>query len=455
MSGYASDNGMYMPMEIPKLSEETLKSWANLSYKDIVKEISKLFIEDEIPAEKICELIDAGFETFKDPSSPIVTKTLAEDVKLLEMFHGKTLAFKDLSMCCTAQFINYFLDQSNSSATLLIATSGDTGSSALHAMSSIERVDIIVLLPKDRISQVQERQMTSVVSDNCHVIRADGTSDDTDVPLRKAFLDGELVKKHKLGTLNSVNWSRMMVQIAHHVYAYFEGKRTNPETDTVVFIPTGGLGNATAGCIAREMGLPIQMVCAVTNDALHRAVYNCDYSVTELTVSLASAMNLQVIYNFERILYLLSDMDTSLVKKIQEDYQERNKSTIPETLVNKLKEFMRVTKVTDEDIIETIKRCADENGGYVICPHTASALSAAYSLEALKDHNAVIYAAASPAKFSDALERAGVQWTGRNLAEELAAKEVRYTDWEASDDWLQKLLELLDTIHARRSAHSK
>lgn len=440
-SGYLEDGGMALPESIPKVSLETLKSWAGLSYRDIVLKIVPLFVtEEELPFAKLAELVDKALSTFDTPEiAPI--KHLANGLNVIEMFHGRTWAFKDMSMSILGQVFDYFLNKRQKHMTIVVATSGDTGSSAIEAVRELKWVDIVVVLPRNRCSQIQELQMTTVKADNVFVYRADGSSDDIDAPVKKLFADQQFVEKHNLCSVNSLNWCRIMVQTAHFFFMYLQ---LCPDCDKPleIVIPTGGAGNTTAGLIAKRMGLPAQYVCAVNdNDIVARIVTTGMCELGEVTPSLAPAMDMQFSYNFERVWHLCSDGDAALVRQMMNEVEKTGKTKVPEPLLKKVQSEIKTFVIGDEGIKRILKRCWDENQ-YMLCPHTAVAAGYHYSaLDQGRDPSfpSVCVGTASPLKFREAIWAAGLQPVDSPRVQELLASPTYTEDMETTDNW-EKIL---------------
>nr|XP_030126358.3 threonine synthase-like 2 isoform X2 [Taeniopygia guttata] len=339
-SGYAPDGGLFMPQRIPSLDRDILQRWSTLSYPELVKELCSLFVPATlVPRNALNELIDKAFSRFRHKNVVHLSR-LKDGLNILELWHGVTYAFKDLSLSCTGQFLQYFLEKKRKHVNILVGTSGDTGSSAIESVRGQKNVDIFVLLPKGFCTQIQELQMTTVIEDNVHVFAAHGNSDEIDEPIKELFADVDFAGKYNLMSLNSVNWSRIMVQIAHYFYAYFQ---CTPSLDTTqlpiveIVVPTGGGGNITAGCIAQKMGLPVRLITVVnSNDIIHRTVQHGDFSVAEsVKATLASAMDIQEPYNVERILWLLSGSDSHLIKTLMEQFNISKRLKLPEDLHRK------------------------------------------------------------------------------------------------------------------------
>ncbi|KAM9330342.1 threonine synthase-like 2 [Gastrophryne carolinensis] len=449
-SGFASDGGLYMPENIPKLERKTLESWSALSYKELVEEVCSLFVSsDVIPRNHLHGLIDKAFLRFRHQDIVPLSR-LANGLNVLEMWHGATHAFKDLAMSCVGQLLDYFLKKNNRHVNILVGTSGDTGSAAIESVRGIPNIDIIVLLPHGRCTPIQERQMTTVMEDNVHVFAVDGTSDELDVPIKKLFADPCYVKKHHLMSTNSVNWGRVMVQIAHFFYGYFRcapawSGETLPPVEIVV--PTGGAGNITAGCIAQKMGLPIRLVAAVNkNDIIHRAVQSGDFSLGSTERTLASAMDIQEPYNMERILWLLEEGDGRKIKDMMETFNDKKQFRLAPELHRELLEMMTSCSVKDEEILKTIKRCWKENG-FQLCPHSAVAVSYHYQqTDRNQDRPRCCLSPASAAKFPEVILQAGLTPQIPPEIQALMKKETRFTLLTKQDDWEQALRDKIEAI---------
>ncbi|XP_063473652.1 threonine synthase-like 2 isoform X9 [Symphalangus syndactylus] len=294
-------------------------------------------------------------------------------------------------------------------------------------------MDIIVLLPKGHCTKIQELQMTTVLKENVHVFGVEGNSDELDEPIKTVFADVAFVKKHNLMSLNSINWSRVLVQMAHHFFAYFQCTPSldmHPLPLVEVVVPTGAAGNLVAGCIAQKIGLPIRLVVAVNrNDIIHRTVQQGDFSLSEAVKStLASAMDIQVPYNMERVFWLLSGSDSQVTRALMEQFERTQSVNLPKELHSKLSEAVTSESVSDEAITQTMGRCWDENQ-YLLCPHSAVAVNYHYQQMDRQQRSTprCCLAPASAAKFPEAVLAAGL--TPETPAEIVALehKETRCT----------------------------
>ncbi|XP_054198764.1 threonine synthase-like 2 isoform X6 [Homo sapiens] len=394
-SGYAPDGGLFMPEELPQLDRETLCQWSTLSYPGLVKELCALFI-------------------------------------------GSELLPKDE----------------------LNGTSGDTGSAAIESVQGAKNMDIIVLLPKGHCTKIQELQMTTVLKQNVHVFGVEGNSDELDEPIKTVFADVAFVKKHNLMSLNSINWSRVLVQMAHHFFAYFQctpSLDTHPLPLVEVVVPTGAAGNLAAGYIAQKIGLPIRLVVAVNrNDIIHRTVQQGDFSLSEAVKStLASAMDIQVPYNMERVFWLLSGSDSQVTRALMEQFERTQSVNLPKELHSKLSEAVTSVSVSDEAITQTMGRCWDENQ-YLLCPHSAVAVNYHYQQIDRQQPSTprCCLAPASAAKFPEAVLAAGL--TPETPAEIVALehKETRCTLMRRGDNWMLMLRDTIEDLSRQWRSHA-
>ncbi|XP_072433136.1 threonine synthase-like 2 [Chiloscyllium punctatum] len=455
-SGYAPDGGLFMPEEIPSLDTAILQTWSTYSYPRLVEEICSLFISrDDLPREDLRDLISQAFVRFRHKDIVKLAK-LKNELYVLELWHGVTFAFKDLAMSCVGQLLQYFLRKRQKHVTILVGTSGDTGSSAIESIRGMENMDIIVLLPHGRCSPIQELQMTTVIEDNVHVFAVDGTSDELDEPIRNVFADPEFVKRHNIMSLNSINWARIMVQIAHYFYAYFQcspSMQNIPLPLVEVVVPTGAAGNITAGTIAQMMGLPIRLVAVVNeNDIIHRTIQNGDFSLADsIKASLAPSIDIQEPYNMERIFWLLSDKDSTLIKTLMEEFQKLGKAHVPDTLSRKLSQTFDSYTVNDDYVIVTMLRCWKENE-YLLCPHSAVAVAYHYQEMDLDTRSVprCCLATAAAAKFPEAVLKAGLTPEIPPEIRALETMDTRCTAMKRGEDWEKILYHKIEEVNMRR-----
>ncbi|XP_023816361.1 threonine synthase-like 2 isoform X1 [Oryzias latipes] len=464
-SGYAPDGGMFMPETLPVLDPDALRSWRGLSYPRVVVEVASLFIPPQlIPRDDLGVLVEEALSGFSVPEVVRVAR-LKDGLTVLELFHGETLAFKDLAMSCTVHFLSYFLKKESRRAVVVVGTSGDTGGSAIQSAKGLPGLDVVVVYPRGRVTPVQEKHMTTCLEDNVHVFAADGSSDDIDQPLRRLFADQQLVLSHGLMSLNSVNWSRILIQLAHFVYAYLELSEVEraepgaalPELEVVV--PTGGAGNIAAAFIVKQMGVPLRLVAMVNaNDIVHRTVTRGDFSMADkVTQTLATAIDIQDPYNMERVFWLLLGRDGASVKAMMEEFQRSHRHSLSEEQRRLLSDVLSTGAVSDEGILETMRRCWEENL-YLLCPHTAVAVWHHYHCPHSWGVNRCYVATASPAKFQAAVQKAGLPFSPPAALQALdglptRCQELRRSaDW--SKDWEDRLRRHIQDVYAARKSRS-
>jgi len=453
-TSYCDDGGMTMPEFIPKISPEKLLSWKNLTYTEVVKKILSLFIdESEIDLQKQNEIVEEAFKSF-DIDEVVQVKKLKDGLNVLELWHGETMAFKDLAMNVTAQLISYFLKKRNSKMTCVIITSGDTGSSALYSMQSAANVSTIVMYPHNMISEVQKLMMTTVQDPTAHVFAVEGELEEMEVFYQQMIEDSEFVEKHSIATLNSLNWCRIMVQIAHHIYGYLQTTKTVGSVVNTI-IPNGACGNLSACVLAVKMGVPLRPICVTnSNDTLHKIVSSNDWSKQQQIATLAPAMNMTFLVNFERILWMMSD--ETLLDKIMPKYYARDDSLkLPQDLHEKVSSLIHTTVATDEMIKHSIERCWSENN-YLIDPHTACALAYFYNFtegpNILEDKSEILCVSTAAAeKFPEIIPLARVPLLESHKIKRLQKLPERCEVLTKQQNWQKVIIEKIRSITSKRS----
>ncbi|XP_055350584.1 threonine synthase-like 2 isoform X2 [Paramacrobiotus metropolitanus] len=426
-----------MPTHIPSVDFTT---WMTLSYPEIVLEICKIFIDPtEIPHDKLREIILSQLQ-----SDLVATKRLSDDCSVLELFHGSTLAFKDLAMSCTARFLDYFLQKRQRHLNIIVSTSGDTGAAAIQAIRGSPHMDVFVMYPLGRVTEIQELQMTTMAAtaENVHLFGLTGTSDDGDEVMKALFADKEFAERNDLSNVNSINWSRILIQIAPYFYAYFQSG-AKPGQVVEIAVPTGAAGNLIGGCIARAMGLPVRLVaCTNDNDVIHQMIQTGVLMTGSVKQTLASAMDIQMPYNIERILHVLSNGDTALSKEFANAVDGGKALRLGDTLHTKVKETFHSHTSSNAGIKQTIKTVFEQHQ-YVVCPHTATALHyySANQSNSRKSAACVCIATASPDKFTEVLDEAGIKNTGaaKSLLNELRVSPQKVLRLENRDEWVAVL----------------
>jgi threonine synthase len=324
---------------------------------------------------------------------------------LLELFHGPTLAFKDVALQLLGLLFEKFLSTRDTHLTIIGATSGDTGSAAIDAVAGRAKVDIFMLHPQGRVSDVQRRQMTTVLAPNVYNIAVQGSFDDAQAIIKTLFNDPMFSQSYNLSAVNSINWARLMAQVVYYFYAAV--RLGAPEQPVAFSVPTGNFGDVFAGYVATKMGLPIAKLIVATNvnDILHRALTSGDYSAGSVTPTATPSMDIQVSSNFERLLFDLSGRDGAALNGMMHGFERERSMTIPADMIAGAKSLFTSARI-DGDSMTMAMRWAQEKAGQVIDPHSAIGLAAARTAGLPADVPVVTLATAHPAKFPDAVERA-------------------------------------------------
>lgn len=443
-SGYAKDGGLYMPEFFPNISNEELELWSKYSYPELVFAVARKFIdEEEISCAVLNDIIISCLKRFRIPEVVRIEK-LKGGLNIIELFHGTTLAFKDLALSVVGGLIDHYLSKRNKHIIILIGTSGDTGSAAIEGVRGRKGIDIVVLLPDGRCSVIQELQMTTVIEDNVHIYKVEGTSDDLDEPIKQCFGDQKLVSKHNLISINSINWGRIMLQVAHFFFSYYQ-LCSDVGTPVEIVVPTGAAGNITAGCIAKKMGLPITLVATVNkNDIISRTIDEGDFSLnSSVTQTLASAMDIQNPYNVERLIYLCCDGDVERTRQIMNEFDSKDKVTIPEDILHALQELIVDSMVVSDTAITTTMKTVYAENKYILCPHTATAVY--YHHQRNSDATRGFIATASPAKFPEAVAKADI-YPITDGVEHLQDLPTKFLWMRKGEDWHSILCAKIENI---------
>jgi len=407
LTGLAPDGGLYVPAELPHFSQEELASWKNLSYPELALKIVSPFIGEDIPAEALSKIVIESYAQFDHPEVAPLTK-LAENDFMLELYHGPTLAFKDFALQVLGRILDYVLIKNDQRVVILGATSGDTGSAALEGCRHSKQVDIFILHPHQRVSEVQRRQMTTVVGDNVFNLAVQGNFDDCQSIVKAAFADQSfLSKESQLVAVNSINWARIMMQIVYYFSAAL--KVGAPEQAVSFSVPTGNFGDIYAGFLAKSIGLPIKQLVVATNsnDILHRFINDNEYSTTGLSHTLSPSMDILVSSNFERYLFDLFDRDSDTLIDFMSKLGQEPQQVSDEKWQQMRKSFSSA-RVDDAVTSETIEKVFNDTGK-LVDPHTAVGIRAARDCNADPATPMITLSTAHPAKFSDAINKVGLE----------------------------------------------
>lgn len=405
LTGLAGDGGLYLPETLPKFSKEEIASWAGLSYRELAFKIIAPFVDGEIPDQDLEKIINKSYDHFRhDGIAPLVQT--GHNEWILELFQGPTLAFKDFALQFLGNLLDYILEKRQQKVVIMGATSGDTGSAAIEGCRGCEHVDIFILHPHNRVSDVQRKQMTSVLEPNVHNIALEGNFDDCQNMVKASFADQSFLPDgRQLVAVNSINWARIMAQI---VYYFYSGLALGAPHRPISFsVPTGNFGDIFAGYLAKSMGLPVEQLVVATNsnDILHRCLSDNDHTKKPLIHSLSPSMDIMVSSNFERMLFDLYDRDGAVIKQLMEDFKGGSMSLSGDVLA-KAKALFSSYKLDDDEMIEVI-RDVFETSEYLLDPHTAIGVQAARKTRWSQATPMVCLATAHPAKFPEAVKKAG------------------------------------------------
>jgi threonine synthase len=428
MMGLATDGGLLVPAEIPQVDPDTLRDWSSLRFQDLALAVLMPFVGAEIPRADLGALIERSYATFTHPEVTPVVETAG--IRILELFHGPTAAFKDVALQFLGNLFEYLLARDGSRLNIVGATSGDTGSAAIDGVRGKERIQIFILHPKGRVSPIQERQMTTVLDANVHNIAVRGTFADAQNIVKALFNDLPFKSAYHLGAVNSINWARILAQTVYYFYAWGRVSGGDPARRLSFVVPTGNFGDVFAGYLAKRMGLPVDRLVIATNrnDILTRFVQTGVYAVgAEVYRTLSPAMDIQIASNFERYLYYLHDGGTARMRALLTDLQSTGRLEVDAAHHARVRSDFDAAAVSDAETLEQI-RATHAASGYILCPHTAVGVRAARGLE-----ETVCLATAHPAKFNEAvLDAIGQAAPPPPSLQGLMEKEARCTELDAT-----------------------
>ena len=403
LTGLASDGGLYVPRHWPQFSTDEIAAMRGLSYVDLAARVMAPFTQGVLDEAELKGLCATAYGSFAHTAvTPLVQ--LDGQHWLLELFHGPTLAFKDVALQLLGQFFARFLSGTDTKLTIVGATSGDTGSAAIDAVAGRAQIEIFMLHPHNRVSDVQRRQMTTILAPNVHNIAIGGSFDDAQAMVKRMFNDKDVNGPLTLSAVNSINWARLMAQVVYYFYAAL--RLGGPERKVAFSVPTGNFGDVFAGYVAAQMGLPIERLIVATNinDILHRALSKGDYSVLGVTPTASPSMDIQVSSNFERLLFDLEGRDGVTTGARMKWFEQMGKMVLSPDM--RKKAALLTSARTDGEQMSAAMRWAYGATDQIIDPHTAIALHAARHAGIRPDVPVVTLATAHPAKFPDAVENA-------------------------------------------------
>ena len=402
-SGLSDDGGLFVPEEWPTIEIDQIDP--NISYIDLTLKIISPFVGNEIPKEDLRRIISSAYDNSFSINDLVSFKNLSENEIVVELFNGPTLAFKDFAMQLLIPIFDYFLLMDNRKINLIVATSGDTGSAAINAVRNSKYINIFCLYPKDRVSEFQRRQMSTVIEENVILCEIDGTFDDCQKIVKSILNDQNFLKKFSVSAVNSINWARIIIQSVYYFFSFL--KLNNNRLDKINFsVPTGNFGDVYAGYVAFKMGLPINRLLVATNenDILHRFFNSGEYKVNNVSKTSSPSMDIQIASNFERLLFELLGRSSKLTKDKMNDLDRNGVIDISKEELKIAKEIFSSGKAEMNDVNTIINQVFNESD-YLLDPHTA------VGLHASRQHNDnsrlnCILSTASPVKFSETVEGA-------------------------------------------------
>jgi threonine synthase len=405
LTGLASDGGLYVPETLPQFSHEEIASWSKLNYADLAHKILLPFVEADVSSSELKVMVDETYADFNHKAvAPLVQ--LDKNEWVLELFHGPTLAFKDFALQLLGRLMDNALIKRDKHLVIMGATSGDTGSAAIEGCKHSKRVKMFILHPHERVSEVQRRQMTTLIGDNIHNIAVRGNFDDCQQMVKQSFADQSFLNGGQLGAVNSINWARIMAQIVYYFYAAVA--LGGPHRKVSFSVPTGNFGDIYAGYLAQKMGLPIAQLVVATNenDILHRCISANQYQKHGLVQTLSPSMDIMVSSNFERLLFDLYDRDGAALSQLLEDLNNGTADSLEPQRWEKARELFSSHRVDDDTTCDVISQVAQEHN-YLLDPHSAIGVEAGRVCNQHPHVPMVTLATAHPVKFPEAVIKAG------------------------------------------------
>ena len=399
IKGLADDGGLFVPREVKKYSAVELESLSSLNYQDLAKKIIYPFIGDFMTVNELSDIVEKSYSVFRKDNAVDLIKV--GDTKLLELFHGPTLAFKDIAMQLLGNFYEFYLNKTNKNINVVVATSGDTGAAAIDAIKGKKNMNIFVLHPHNKVSLVQRKLMSTIKEKNVFNIAIEGNFDDCQNLVKSMFADKEFSKSINMSGVNSINWARIIAQVVYYFYTYFQIRDDRPVNFSV---PTGNFGDVYAGYLAKKMDLPINKLIVATNqnDILHRAISSGKYEAESVFETNSPSMDIQIASNFERLVYDLNDCDDNETQKIMTDIKEEGKYIIPKSKMEKINKDFLSASINEKEVLDIIKEVYTKYD-IILDPHSAIGFGALNKVNI--DGNNIVLVTAHPCKFPDAIDK--------------------------------------------------
>ena len=401
IKGLADDGGLFIPKSFNKFSKSDIDEFKDLNYQELAKKIIYPFIGNFMNENDLSKIIDKSYSVFRKKN--VVDLVKVGDRSVLELFHGPTLAFKDVAMQLLGSFYEYYLNNENKKLNIVVATSGDTGAAAIDAIKGKKNVNIFVLHPHNRVSPVQRKLMTTGKEQNVFNIAINGNFDDCQNLVKLMFADKNFSQDIKMSGVNSINWARIITQSVYYFYSYFLVEDNKQPINFSV--PTGNFGDVYAGYLAKKMGLPINKLIVATNqnDILHRAISKGSYEVEKVHETISPSMDIQIASNFERLIYDLNDGDDIQTAEVMKNIKENGKYIIDQKKLNIINNNFLSSRMSEEEVLKTINTVY-EKYSIVLDPHSAIGYGAFDKINL--NGNNIVLATAHPCKFPDAIKKA-------------------------------------------------
>ena len=399
IKGLADDGGLFVPKEVNKYNAEDIKALSNLSYQNLAKEIIYPFIGDFMTANELSSIVDKSYSVFRKDN--VVDLIKVDDIKVLELFHGPTLAFKDIAMQLLGNFYEHYLKKNYKNINVVVATSGDTGAAAIDAIKGKKNMNIFVLHPHEKVSLVQRRLMSTVKEKNVFNIAIKGNFDDCQNLVKSMFADKKFSNSINMSGVNSINWARIIAQAVYYFYTYFQVQ----DKRLINFsVPTGNFGDVYAGYLSKKMGLPINKFIVATNknDILHRAISNGNYKTESVSETNSPSMDIQIASNFERLIYDLNDCDDNETRKIMNGIKKNGKYIISKDKMERINKDFLSASMGEKEVLDIIKEVHIKHN-IILDPHTAIGFGVLNKINI--DGNNIVLATAHPCKFPDVIDR--------------------------------------------------
>ena len=404
LTGLARDGGLYVPATWPKLSTDAIAGFFGRPYWEVAVEVIRPFVAGEISDAELGRMANEAYATFRHPAV-VPLRQMAPHQFVLELFHGPTLAFKDVAMQLISRLMDHVLAKRGQRTTIVVATSGDTGGAAVDAFAGLENVDLIVLFPHGRISEVQRRMMTTTGAANVHALAVEGNFDDCQALVKAMFNNHRFRDATSLSGVNSINWARIVAQV---VYYFTSAVAVGAPARAVDFVvPTGNFGDIFAGYVAKRMGLPVRTlgIAANVNDILARTLKTGIYEVREVHATASPSMDIQISSNFERLLFEAGGRDAAGVRRLMESLKQSGRFVLPDATLAAIREGFDAGRADETETAAAI-RAAWREAGELVDPHTAVALAVADRDTTDRTVPSIVLSTAHPAKFPDAVEAA-------------------------------------------------